>query len=455
MNIGPQIVGLLVSSWVVLALVPFVVFAHSEYQGIHVGWIHASLHPGDLLHTWTLRRLEMWAVLYVLGTLLLWRARRWDPEASHLASFALSLEARLGMGTAALLFLVFLAVAPPADCALYLVASLTALFGLWAWSTSAEAMRLRTRQLLAAGSSIVICLAIGEGVFRLPGVVARTGGSLEARDELWGQTDFRRLTQSNSLQLRSRHIGEPKSARTRILAVGDSFTAGDWVDTIDDTWPGALEAELIARQLDVEVINAGLGGSDTEVQAKYLDDVGWMFAPDVVVLQYTLNDTGGGNVAALPLVPVLDSSLKRKSHLYSWLNQKFRAAQVRFSTPDELSRYFADDFEAWRRSRAAIQRVAQQARERGVPMLFVVYPWLSNELDDGDYPYAAIHAKLARVAADLGVPYLDLRSTLAAKSPHGADWWARPFDSHPSAAANRLAAQAIADRLIADGALPH
>jgi lysophospholipase L1-like esterase len=453
-NVGRQITGILSTLWGALLLVPFVVLAHSEYRGLSQGWIHASLDAGHPLHAWTLHRLELWGVLYALGTGLLWLARRRDPGRDHLAVFAMSLEARIVLGAALVVLLALLTVATPADCALYLVGVVAALFMLWASSASGQAMLLRARRFIAAGGSVALCLAIGEVVFRLPGIVERTGGSLEARDALWNRTDFRSVTAGNSLQLRSQHVGKPKSdGVTRILAIGDSFTAGDWVDTVADTWPGALEAELSSRAISVEVINAGFGGMNTEMEAQYLEDVGWMFSPDVVVLQYTLNDTGGGDAAAMPLVPMLDPALRRKSHLYSWMNQRFRAVQVGLRGAEDLSRYFADDWDGWQRSRAALLRIAAQARERGVPLMLVVYPWLSTNLDEESYPYRGVHAKLAGLAAEAGIPFLDLHPALAEANPQGRDWWARPFDAHPSGVAHRLAAKAIAAKLIEENAL--
>jgi DhnA family fructose-bisphosphate aldolase class Ia len=135
------------------------------------------------------------------------------------------------------------------------------------------------------------------------------------------------------------------------------------------------------------------------------------------------------------------------------LNQRFRAIQTRFSRMDDLSPYFDEESEGWRRSQDSIRRIAGQARERGVPMLLVVYLWLSNELDDASYPYTDVHAKLRRLASEIGIQFLDARPTRAEKSVHARDWWARPFDFHPGGGANRRVAQAIATRLIAEGAL--
>ena len=82
---------------------------------------------------------------------------------------------------------------------------------------------------------------------------------------------------------------------TRILCVGDSFTACDQVPYAD-SWPAALERELSTRlaragsMSTVEVVNAGFPGFSTANEAAWIAKFGPRFAPDLVLIATTPND---------------------------------------------------------------------------------------------------------------------------------------------------------------------
>lgn len=69
--------------------------------------------------------------------------------------------------------------------------------------------------------------------------------------------------------------------RTRILAMGDSFSAGYRLSQ-DQTFPKKIEDGLKALGRDVEVLNAET--EDPVVAAWYLDKHGFSFSPDMVVM---------------------------------------------------------------------------------------------------------------------------------------------------------------------------
>lgn len=90
--------------------------------------------------------------------------------------------------------------------------------------------------------------------------------------------------------------------------------------------------------------------------------------------------------------------------------------------------------------------MAEQTRERGVPMLVVVFPYFLDLRYD-HYLYAPIHAKVAEVAAAAGVPIVDLWPHFAEVDPNGRHWWALPWDAHPSVRAHALAGEIIAKEI--------
>lgn len=83
--------------------------------------------------------------------------------------------------------------------------------------------------------------------------------------------------------------GAPARAETvRILALGDSLTAGYGLD-LADTFPVRLERALRDEGLDVAVINAGVSGDTT---AGGLTRLGWALAdqPDIAIVALGGND---------------------------------------------------------------------------------------------------------------------------------------------------------------------
>jgi lysophospholipase L1-like esterase len=76
---------------------------------------------------------------------------------------------------------------------------------------------------------------------------------------------------------------------TRILVVGDSFTAALEVDTAQG-WTQTLQQQLQQSGYPVEVINLGLDGTGTDVHLALLKEYLPIFQPDLVILAFYKND---------------------------------------------------------------------------------------------------------------------------------------------------------------------
>ena len=101
---------------------------------------------------------------------------------------------------------------------------------------------------------------------------------------------------SNVQGVRAERDFGPKAAGvTRILCVGDSFTACDQVPYAQ-SWPAVLEASLAQRLAEagstrrVEVVNAGFPGFSTANEAAWIAKFGASFEPDLVLIATTPND---------------------------------------------------------------------------------------------------------------------------------------------------------------------
>src|SRR6185369_4493899 len=89
----------------------------------------------------------------------------------------------------------------------------------------------------------------------------------------------------NSLGYLDREFIIPKPGGTyRVILLGDSFTEGDGLPR-EKTF-----GRLIEKQINVEVCNLGRGGYNTKDEAESLAKFGPSLDPDLIVLNYFLND---------------------------------------------------------------------------------------------------------------------------------------------------------------------
>jgi lysophospholipase L1-like esterase len=247
--------------------------------------------------------------------------------------------------------------------------------------------------------------------------------------------------QINSLGLRDREIPlEAPAGHVRTLMLGDSLTFG-WGVKAEDTPAKLVETELNSAQPDPrdEVINAGVGNYNTVMEVAYFLDRGVSLKPDVVVLNYFINDA--------------EPSPRRQTS--PW--REYSQAYVLFASAiDKLSRqYFGkadwqtyyrdlyrDDALGWEAARDAIGRLAAYCREHDIKLLVVNYPEL-HELRD--YPFPEVTQRVEAVARENGVPFLDLLPTVQDLDPTSI--WVSPTDAHPNRTANLRFADAIAAEL--------
>lgn len=109
--------------------------------------------------------------------------------------------------------------------------------------------------------------------------------------------EYRTRLITNTRGLRGAEFArEPQPGVTRVLALGDSFTAGVGVEE-SQAWPRVLERRLGSQGRKVEVINAGVGGWGLDNALSFLTGEGLGYRPKVVVLGLFENDI---SLAPLP-----------------------------------------------------------------------------------------------------------------------------------------------------------
>ena len=247
----------------------------------------------------------------------------------------------------------------------------------------------------------------------------------------------------NSRGLRDREVAAEKPESTkRILMLGDSIVFG-WGVPQDKTISVDLEHDLTAAGFGpVEVINTGVGNYNTAMETAYFLKTGVSYQPDIVVLNYFINDAE----PTPTYTPV------------PWYARRFYAYAVAGGAWDIFKRtllggpdwrdYYADlyrdDQPGWLKAQDNIKRLADYCRSHGIRLVMANIPELHRP---AEYPFMDVNRKLVAVAEANGIEYLDYLPAVAKEDPPSL--WVTAPDPHPSIKAHALMAQALADYLSA------
>ena len=109
-----------------------------------------------------------------------------------------------------------------------------------------------------------------------------------------------------------------------------------------------------------------------------------------------------------------------------------RAARVRATVEnrrrvDGFRSMYADDYPGWVAARRALEAMGGLCRERGVPLVVAIFPLFGNRLDES-YPFADVHAKVARPRRSRGRGSWTCCLSTGA-STGGCSWWTAPTTS--------------------------
>jgi len=233
----------------------------------------------------------------------------------------------------------------------------------------------------------------------------------------------------------------------RILLLGDSTTFG-WGDSLDQTTPKILERDLNAVHVPgisrFEALNAGVGNYDTVQEVTYYQTRGRGFHPDLVILDYFINDPE-------PVPVEKKGFLIDRSYLIAFTTNRFDGVLRRLGARPDWKIYYAslynEDRPGYRACVAALKDLAASTRENHAKVLVALLPEL-HQINE-DYPFAAEHQKIKDVLAAEDVPVLDLIQGLR---NHGPEMmlWVTPLDDHPNGKANALIAAQMRDWILAN-----
>ncbi len=253
---------------------------------------------------------------------------------------------------------------------------------------------------------------------------------------------------SNSMGFRDvDHAPRKAAGALRVLVLGDSVAMGLHVHEPEGVVTTALQAELRRRGYAAEVINFGVSGYNTRQEVAMLVDRGLALQPDIVLLQYSLNDTeavNGGIIRKLREreqgASGVDWTLLSPRLMQSALYRLLWAGLLRgFVDKKRERRDAALDALAEDTVPAAFARLREVTAAAGVPVGVVVFPHFKAY----DEATGAKHMRVAQLSQANGFAHLDLLDPFRkCFAQHG--WHVGANEQHPSGLGNRCVAPLLA-----------
>jgi len=246
----------------------------------------------------------------------------------------------------------------------------------------------------------------------------------------------------NSLGHRSDELKKPKPKNERrIHVIGSSITLG-WGVPVDQGFVGRLQSRLNAEKgaqngLHYQVINAGIGNYNTFYAVELLKRQVDATDPDVVVLQYYVND-------AELIPPGEDNAILKYSLLAAIVYQNVKTLiAISTTTLDKHYRnLYAEGAPGWETAKVSIRELKAITDKRGIKLFIFLVPELHDLSENGPYP--PIYRVLDRTFANMGIQMIDAFPRFqAAFGRDPSKSWVDRTDPHPNVAAHELLADAL------------
>lgn len=278
-------------------------------------------------------------------------------------------------------------------------------------------------------------------------------GDLPANMVRLVKSDKAYLVETNSLGLRNPEV-KMKPEKPRILALGDSFTFGPYLNN-DQTWPFYLQDAFDSQ---VEVLNAGVSDYSIDYELAYFLEKGWKLTPELVILQFFSNDL-------TDLLPekvkqrqprftkdnFLSKSvnfLRERSRLFGLLVKwKINRAEKKQSLQEEEIRTrfhkikykTSQNHPVFLKYQEEFEKMVQFVQEKNLAFMVVIFPALEQIENPSLNDPAQFILSLCQ---KYQLPCLDLQTTfLKIENPEAL--YLIPVDTHLSKEGNQLVAQQI------------
>lgn len=243
--------------------------------------------------------------------------------------------------------------------------------------------------------SLILLLEIGFRFFPWHKEIGKTivGEVIPDKDLIWRLYPHQSGPyKTNELGLRDTPFNS--QADQKILLLGDSVSWGDGIEVIERTYPFILEQILGNKSgKTYEVINSAVLGYSTFQEYRYLQLYGLQYQPDLIVLQFCLNDVverysslfeyGGDNtfmgVDTRLAIQGTYGWLLRNSRIFEtgirmlkFASRNEQAYRVEELTKEPSSREIES---AWKQTLSEVGDIRALAEKEHIPLIVVVFPY--------------------------------------------------------------------------------
>ena len=244
------------------------------------------------------------------------------------------------------------------------------------------------------------------------------------------------MVETNSKGQRDREVPYERTPGVlRVAMLGDSLTEG-WGVPLEATFSKRIERMYDAAGTKAEVVNLGVGNWNTVQEVEHFLTKGYRYSPDIVVLNYFVND-------AEPTPSHYHAPSWFLRHCYSCIFLKGRLDTVLrdMTTRKDWADYYLGLYgggksKGWLDAKAAIKRLADYCKSKNIKLLIAHLPELH---DVQNYRFGSVTELVRQAANENGVPFVDLLPVLQFQASE--DLWVTPPDPHPNAFANELIAK--------------
>lgn len=255
--------------------------------------------------------------------------------------------------------------------------------------------------------------------------------------------------QTNSDGFRDYEYPKKKAPGTyRIVMLGDSITLG-WGVAFEDTFSKRIEKKLneMAGDTKFEVINTGIGNYNTFMELELLKSKGVKYDPDLIVLNYYINDA-----EIIHRISTFAYMVKRTFYVYAFFWDKMSNLLVRFKDNNYSNFYSAlydNSFAGNKRMLQSLDELGGIAKRNNIDLMFAVYPEFHNFKE---YEFHYVTDSVRNSASKNGAYFLDLLPYFKDENPEAI--WVSHEDAHPNARGHKIAANAITEYLIKSKLIP-
>ena len=197
----------------------------------------------------------------------------------------------------------------------------------------------------------------------------------------------------------------------RLAVLGDSISMGLGIANRENIYPVVLKKSLVKHDPAIEVINFSASGYNTMQEVSFLSEYGVRYQPDLVLLQYCMNDTLRHDGQIFENLLALEKgehglSQQRISRWLGW-SHLYRLLRFRLFPVEDDTKSLDQSFVALGQNTVidAFSRLHSLAQQHHFEVVVAIFPYLDQL---SDYRSFSEHSWVTKAASEKGFKVIDL-----------------------------------------------